>query len=102
VTLCTWWSRFVRSNLAKNHHFTHQRAVWCSGRFDNAAIEGESMDGMKRISLLTLRTAAELALAAYFLYSSAREFRAPHFSLPDLHLLWQSLPEPLDCPMPRL
>ena len=40
------------------------------------------MDGMKKRSLLTLRLAAELALVAYFLYSSVREFRAPRFALP--------------------
>jgi hypothetical protein len=46
-------------------------------------MERESMDGMKKRSLLTLRLAAELALLAYFSYLSIGMFRAPQFALPN-------------------
>jgi len=42
----------------------------------------ESMAGMNAKPILAIRIAAELLLAAYFLYSGIHQFRAPRFSLP--------------------
>jgi hypothetical protein len=42
----------------------------------------ESIDGMKKRSLITLRIAIELLLAAYFSYSGVHLFRGPRFALP--------------------